>query len=160
MMILLFHVRQPQEGPIARRKRRQFPRDRLIERRADCGLRLSPQAREPGGLALRATPPIGHQVACDPEYVTPQFVIVEPADVRTKEPAEGVLHDVVRIGWAARHTIHVGPQRARRALIETAEVELIQRNTLRGTRDVGWPGVVRPSVDETQTLRHFERHEP
>ena len=90
---------------------------------------------------LGSPPAIGHEVPRDPKDVAPQILVAKRADVGAKKPAEGVLHDIVRVPRVTCDAIHVGPQRPRRALVEPREFELVQSRTYteRATSfEAGW----------------------
>ena len=88
------------------------------------------QSIEPRHLSLSTSPPVGHEVPGNPEHVAAQVFVAELSHVGTKQAAEGVLHDVIRVTRVTCHAIDVRPERARRALVEPRELGLIQRRTL------------------------------
>jgi len=128
-MIVLLNVRQPQERSIPRLELVELPAHRVVRRVASIELRLTTKSIEPGCLAFRSPPSIGHEVTRDPEHVATQFLVVQPLNVRAQQTTECVLHDVVGVAAAASRAIDVRPQWARRALVEPRELKLVQRST-------------------------------
>lgn len=128
-MIVFLDIREPQERAIARRQLGKLTAHRVVW----CGGhhlgRSVAEPIEPRHLSFCAPPSIGHEVPRNPEQVAAQVFIAELSDIRAQQAAEGILHDVIRIARVTCDAIDVRPQRARRALVEPREFDLIQRAT-------------------------------